>query len=134
MLAVVCRVPGAPSLRVFLRKGGIPRTSSLWILISLGAPGEPGRARVLLAPQIVREDTALQRLRCASDFVMRERIKTPKELTVESHPCKERKDGAPGWVWPGFSESLTQPQSGCRVPHPCASSCARVGFHEPQAF
>jgi len=44
----------------------------------LRSTGDLGRARVLLVPQIVRDDTALQRLSCASDFVMLERIKTPR--------------------------------------------------------
>jgi len=71
-------IAGCPILARLLAQGWDSTTSSLWIFISLGAPRDPGRARVLLVPQIVREDTALQRLRCASDFVMPERIKTPR--------------------------------------------------------
>ena len=39
------RRPGAPSLRVFLRKGGIPRTSILWDFDFLRSTTATGKGR-----------------------------------------------------------------------------------------
>jgi hypothetical protein len=88
------RQPGASSLSVLFAQGWIARTSVLWDFDFPGA----SHTRKGEFYSCSKSFANIRRLASGKTlFYETWEDQEPKELsTVESHPCKERKDGAPG--------------------------------------